>query len=352
MTRILVVLLCVSLTACRPPKADENGEPKAGAQQSGKQTGKGPAEPNRKLRIAVIPKGTTHEFWKSVHAGAEEAAEKLGVEILWKGPVSEGDTSDQINMVQDFARSKVDGICLAPLHSQALIDPVNDAVKAGILVLIFDSRLADESKIVSYVATRNKVAGALAAKEMAKRLNYKGNVILFRYKPGSESTEQREQGFLDEIARINKEHEGADLKVISDNKYLGITPEVSQNNATQVFNTHKEAVDGVFAVCEPNALGTLGALQQTKVDGQPLVEKVVFVGMDPNERMAEALKAGDMKGIVLQDPVTMGRLAVETIVAHIRGEKVEKRIDTGQYIATPETYEKHKNLLFPKQFGE
>src|ERR1700690_1563622 len=69
--------------------------------------------------IAVIPKGTTHEFWKSVHAGAEKAAQEYGnVDVIWKGPLQESDREGQISLVQDFVTSRVDGICLAPLDSQ------------------------------------------------------------------------------------------------------------------------------------------------------------------------------------------------------------------------------------------
>jgi ribose transport system substrate-binding protein len=129
--------------------------------------GSSPAEV--KYRIAVIPKGTTHEFWKSVHAGAAKAAREAGnVEILWKGPLLENDTEGQINVMQEFITKKVDGIVLAPLDSQALIGAVKDAKEQGIPTVIFDSGLGDESIIVSYVATDNSHGGALAAQRLAE----------------------------------------------------------------------------------------------------------------------------------------------------------------------------------------
>jgi ABC-type sugar transport system substrate-binding protein len=124
---------------------------------------------NPKYRIAVIPKGTTHEYWKSVHAGAAQAAKEAGnVEILWKGPLQENDTDGQINVVQEFITAKVNGIVMAPLDSQALIASVNDAKKEGIPTVVFDSALGDESSIVSYVATDNYEGGALAARRLAE----------------------------------------------------------------------------------------------------------------------------------------------------------------------------------------
>jgi ribose transport system substrate-binding protein len=119
----------------------------------------------------VIPKGTTHEFWKSVHAGAAQAAKEAGnVEIFWKGPLQENDTDGQINVVQEFITKKVDGLVLAPLDSQALIGSVKDAREHGIPTVIFDSGLGDEGVIVSFVATDNYVGGALAARRLAEVL--------------------------------------------------------------------------------------------------------------------------------------------------------------------------------------
>jgi len=134
----------------------------------------GDAPANPKYRIAVIPKGTTHEFWKSVHFGAAKAAKEAGnVEILWKGPLHENDGEGQINVVQEFITKKVNGIVIAPLDSQALIGPIRDAKDHGIPTVIFDSGLGDESVIVSYVATDNYNGGALAARRLAETLGAK-----------------------------------------------------------------------------------------------------------------------------------------------------------------------------------
>ncbi len=121
-----------------------------------------------KYRIAVIPKGTAHEFWKSVHAGAAKAGAELNVEILWQGPLYEDNKQEQINVVQNFVTNKVHGICLAPLDSRALVESVRYAKEQGIPTVIFDSGLADEENIVSYVATDNYNGGRLAAQRLGR----------------------------------------------------------------------------------------------------------------------------------------------------------------------------------------
>ena len=151
-------------------------------------------------------------------------------------------------------------------------------------------------------------------------------VVLLRYNPGSESTEQREQGFLETL-----EKEYPQLNILSSNQYAGTTPESSLDKAQQMLTKHRNQVTGVFCVCEPNAAGMLGALEEANLLG-----KVKFVGFDPTPRMVQAVKDGQMQGIVLQDPVAMGYLSVKTMYRHLEGETVEPRIPTGQYVATPE----------------
>jgi ribose transport system substrate-binding protein len=333
--RNLLVVLGVLLAGC-----DAQGPTGQGADSSGQ-----PAAGSRakKYRIAVVPKGTTHEFWKSVHYGAVQAGREFGAEIAWKGPLLEQDRDEQISVVQNFTTQHVDGICLAPSDSQALVASVKEARAEGIAVVIFDSGLDDESSTVSYVATDNRHGGELAADEIARRLPDKGNVVLLRYMVGSESTAQREQGFLDKIKTYPQ------LKVLSSDQYSLDTPQTSLDKAQQMFNKFGDQIDGLFSVCEPNSAGTLKALQDSGLTG-----KIVFVGFDPNQRMVQALADNQMQGIVVQDPVKMGYLAVKTMVQHLQGSPVEKRINTGETIVTPENMKEPRmqELLSPPQFGE
>jgi ribose transport system substrate-binding protein len=299
----------------------------------------------KRFRIAVIPKGTSHEFWKSVHAGAANAAKELGdVEIIWKGPQLETDREGQISIVQNFITSRVDGICLAPLDSQALVEYVNDAAQENIPVVIFDSGLDDESKIVTYVATDNYQGGALAARRMGEVLKGQGSVILLRYLQGSESTVRREEGFLDTLKK-----EFPNIKILSSDQYSGATPEESLGRATQLLNKFKTQVGGIFAVCEPNAAGTYGALQQAELDG-----KVAFIAFDPNPDLIRGLESRKVAGIVLQDPVRIGHEAVVAMHQHLLGRPLPKRINTGETMATPENCREPRirQLLDPQQYED
>lgn len=303
------------------------------------------ADAPQTYRIAVIPKGTTHEFWKSVHYGAARAAREAGnVQLIWKGPLQENDRAGQINLVENFIVDQVNGICLAPLDSQALIPAVRNAGAEGIPVVIWDSGLAEGAETVTYVATDNYHGGELAARRLAETLNGEGDVILLRYAPGSESTEQREQGFLDVLQK-----EFPMINILSSDQYSGTTPQSALEKSQQLLLKYQEQVDGVFAVCEPNSTGMLQALQEAGLAG-----KVKFIAFDPSPRLVQAMADQEIHGIVLQDPVKMGYESVRAIVAHLNGEPVEPRYVTGEYVATPENMNTPEMalLLDPPQFQE
>ncbi len=303
-----------------------------------------PAAKRDKLLIAVIPKATSHEFWKSVHAGAVKAEREANVKIVWKGPITESDREAQINVVQDFIAQSVDGICLAPLDSQALVGVVREAAAARIPVVIFDSGLDDTASMVSFVATDNYHGGQIAGRHLGQLLGGKGRVIVLRYSVGSQSSEQREEGCLDTLKK-----EFPEIEILSAGEYGGDTADKALVKSQQLLLTFGDRVDGVFTPTQHVSTGMLKALEE-----QGLAGKVKFIGFDAGPELVAALRAGKMHGIVLQDPVRMAKLAVTTLAAHIRGQKVKTRIATGETLATPENMDEPevKKLLEPELYDD
>ena len=295
----------------------------------------------KKYRIAVIPKGTSHDFWKSVHFGAQQAADELGnVEIVWQGTQDEQDKEGQIKIVDTFIGNKIDGIVLAPIDRDAFVRVVQRAKQREIPTVIFDSGLSDHSDVVSYVATNNKKGGLMAGAHLAKVMQGKGGVIMLRYQAGSESTGQREAGFLESIAK----HDG--IEVLSENQRIDSNADVAMKVSESLLRQHKD-VGGVFTVCEPNNKGMLQALENERLAG-----KVRFVAFDSDPRIVKGLREKKIDGVVLQDPVNMGYLAVKTMVEHLDGKTVKKRVETGEALATQKNMNEKRmaKLLKPQQF--
>jgi ribose transport system substrate-binding protein len=293
--------------------------------------------------IAVIPKGTTHEFWECIHAGAVKAQRELAekgikVEVIWKGPLREDDRDQQIQVVENFTSRHVSGIVLAPLDSQALVNPVASATQAGIPVVVIDSGLKSDKQI-SFVATDNYKGGQLAGQYMAKLLGGKGNVILLRYAVGSASTEEREQGFLDALKEF------PEMKLLSSDQHAGATRETAYQVSQNLLNRFGKEVDAIFCVNENATIGMTKALRDIGRAGG----KVKMLGFDAGSQSVLDLKNGDVQALAVQNPMLMGELGVTTLVRHLRSESVEKRIDTGVVLVTPANMEQPeiKDLLHP-----
>ncbi len=311
MKRILLIALAIVLGCARN---------EAPASKSAKAT--------KAFIIAVIPQGSTHEFWKSIHAGAVKASRDLAaqnteVQIIWKGPLREDDREQQVQVVEGFVAQRVNGIVLAPFDKNALVRPVEEAKRAGIPTVVIDSALESNDPI-SFVASDNHHGGELAAEEMARLLGDKGKVLLLRYQEGVFSTEQREKGFTDAIGK----HPG--IQLISSNQYAGATRDTAKTAMENLLNRYGNEIDGVFTPNESSTAGALLALEDAGKAG-----KIRFVGFDTSDIFVQAMRNGKLHGIVVQNPFRMGELGVKTVVDHLMGKPVEKRVDTGVTLITP-----------------
>ncbi|MBL9187094.1 MAG: substrate-binding domain-containing protein [Opitutaceae bacterium] len=275
-------------------------------------------------KIAVIPKGTTHEFWKSIHAGARKAelelkAAGVNVQVIWKGPLKEDDREQQIQVVENFIAQRVSGIVIAPLDKRGLVAPLETAVKGKIPIVVIDSGV-DSKAPTSFIATDNREGGRIAARELGKALGGKGNVIMLRLQVGSASTEEREEGFLEVMKK-----DFPAIKLLSTDQHAGPTRDTAKRVSENLLNRFGRQVNGIFACNESGAAGMLLALRDAGLAGG----KVKFVAFDSGETLNAGLHAGDIHGLVVQNPMKMGYLGVKSMVAILRGEKVEARVDTG-----------------------
>jgi ribose transport system substrate-binding protein len=281
----------------------------------------GCAGPTDEFVIVVIPKGMTHEHWQSVHRGAERcaedfAAEGVRVRIIFDGPLRERDALEQIRIVDRRVATGASGIVLAPQHSKTMTACVTRAADAGVPVVIIDSGLADPDHFVKYVATDNYRGGCLAAEhligELRKQGKEKPRLILFRYAVGSESTEQREQGFEDTAKRICP---GAVW--LSTDKYAGATRDSAMREAGPLVLQFKDQMDGIFAPNESSAVGMVDVLRSQGLNG-----RVPVMGFDASKPLLQAIQAGDIVGSILQDPYKMGYMSTWYCARHLRGDEV------------------------------
>ncbi len=281
---------------------------------------RGRGDPARRV-IAVIPKGTTHEFWRTVHAGAQSAAKKRGVEVLWNGPSRESDHAGQIAIVEDMVNRGVDGIVLAPTHAESLVPVIRRVKAAKIPLVIFDSG-ANTEDYASFVATDNRQGGVVAARELARLVGGDGPVAMLKTQPGGASTEERERGFRETVAR-----EFRGIRIVAEEYGMSLR-ERSLAAATDILTAHPD-VEGFFGSNESSAHGVMLAVQNREV-----ARRVKVVGFDSAEDLVRALESDVVHALVVQNPFAMGRLGVETVCDVLDGRRPERRIDTGVTLVT------------------
>lgn len=279
----------------------------------------------KKVAIAVIPKGRAHMFWQSIHAGAVMAARESGVEIIWNGPTSETDYAAQIQIVEAMINRRVDAIALAPIDKKAMVGVVERAVRQKIPVVIFDSGI-DTEQFDSYVATDNYGAGKMAAERMGEVLGGKGNVVIVAVMPGAASTLAREQGFED---AVKEKFPG--IRILD--KRFGMADFAKSLAVAENMMTANPNLDGMFA---SNESSTVGAAQAVKARQA----KLKLVGFDWSPTLIDDLKAGVIDSLVVQHPFLMGAESVRAAVAKLRGQPVVKVRDLAPRLIRKEDLDK------------
>ncbi len=269
---------------------------------------------NKRKTIAVIPKGTSHQFWVSVENGAKKAGLDFNVDIVWSGPPQETEYGRQLEILEAMINRHVDGIAVAATERKVLNQAIERAAAAGIPVTVFDSGVETENYL-SFVATDNVEAGRMGARELARLLGGKGNIAIMMNMPGSVSTLDRERGFTETLGK-----EFPNIKIVA--SQFGMSDRAKAMNAAENILTAQPHLDGVFASSEPSSVGFSQALK-----ARGLVGKIKFVAFDSSESMIEDTKAGVIDAMVVQDPAKMGYEAVRTVVDKLNGKTPPKRIN-------------------------
>lgn len=299
------------------------------------QTARGAGDGEAKYTIAVIPKGTTHDFWLTVKAGAEAAAQEFDAETVWKGPDKETEVVKQINIIEDFITMEVDAIVMAACDAEAMAGVVKRAMDAGIPVVTIDSGVKSDDP-VTFVATDN-VAGAKAAgEELARLIGGSGEVGLIPFVKGAATSEMREQGFKEAIAKY------PDIKLVA--TLYSESDATTGMNVTQDMMTAHPELDGIFAA---NEGGAIGAAQAIRADGK--AGEIKLVAFDASDEQIAALKEGVIQALVVQNPYKMGYEGVKAAIDHLEGRPVEKRIDTGVTVVTMQNFHdpEIQQVLYP-----
>lgn len=257
----------------------------------------------------VVTGGGGQIFWSELARGAKETGEWLGHTVLVRGPNGPKEPAAQAAILDQLSQLGCQGLVLAPASAEVAAR-VDELKMRGVPSVFVDrdySVRGTGGQRICAVMSDNREAGAVAARALASALGGAGTVALFRLAPGVLSTEEREQGFLDEARRLG-------LTVTLDVS-IGDTGDSAASRATELLRAHQE-LDAVFS---PNELTTMATFLALRKLG---LHRVAHVGVDAHPRLLRAVRNGQMTGIVCQDPYAMGAKAVEMLHKAAEGEQL------------------------------
>ena len=268
--------------------------------------------------IAIVSKGSQHQFWQAVQKGATDEAAKLGATITYEGPASESEVDKQLTMLQTALDKKPAAICFAALDSKAAVPYLEKAKAAGIPVVGFDSGV-DSDIPVTTVATDNIAAAGVAADKMAELIGGSGKVAVIVHDQTSQTGTTRRDGFVNQMKAKYPNIEVVDVQ-------YGAGDPVKSADLAKAIMAKNPDLKGFFGANEGSIKGVLNALKETGKEG-----KIVAIGYDSGQQQIDAINSGVEAGAITQNPVGIGAKCVDAALSAIAGETLPKNIDTGFY---------------------
>jgi len=281
-------------------------------------------------RIAFVMKTANNPFFIDMQKGAEEEAKKLGVNLIVQAAEREVDVEKQMQIIENLIQAKVAALCVTPSGSREIVPAIDKANRAGIPVVIVDTRVdakalaESKGKIASFIGSDNYEGGKLAGEFIAQRLGGKGKVVVLEGIPGHETGDSRLRGFRDAIKAT------PGIEIVA-SQTANWERDQGFNVFQNILQSHPE-VQAVFACSDLMALGALEAIAAAKKTGQ-----IVVVGFDASAEAQQAVQQGTMHATVAQSPSTMGALAVENAYRLLKGEQIKEEFVVPIRLVTKDT---------------
>jgi len=263
----------------------------------------------------IIAKGFSHQFWQAVKSGAEQAAAANGVTITFEGPETEAQIDKQTDILNAAIAKKPQGIGFAALDSQAQVPALQKAADAGIPIVAFDSGVESDLPLTTCTTDNVNAAGA-AADKLAEAIGGQGEIAAEIHDQTSATGIGRRDGFLNRIKEKYPNITVVDVQYANDALKAA-------DDIKAMLQAHPN-VKGIFASNEGTAIGLSVAIKETGA-------KIVGVGYDSGKTQKDAIMSGLLIGSITQNPVGIGKCVVDSLAKAIKGEKLEKVIDTGYY---------------------
>lgn len=272
-----------------------------------------PGGNNSEYHIVLIEQERYHPYWEMVERGAREAAEKYGIDIEFTGPVR-NNMEEQISLLEKAIAAQVDAIIVQGLNDEKFTPVIDKAVNRGIPVITIDTD-APASKRLAYVGTDNVAAGEMLGRMVVKTTGGKGEIGVIIGSDLAKNQLQRLHG----LSNIVKRYKGLE---IVDVRSSNISHIEAIQQAADMLRQHPD-IDVMVGTSSTDALGVLQASKGLKPGG------MTIISFDNLSETLNAIKKGDIKATVTQQPYLMGDMAVRLLHEHFQGKTLLPEYFTG-----------------------
>ena len=277
--------------------------------------------------VALVLKTLNNPFFIELAAGAQEAADSLGLELLVQAPDREIDVEKQMQIIENLLQTDIDALALTPSGSREVVPAIAEANRAGVPVVIVDTRADAEAlaqagaTIATFIGSDNVEGGRIAGRFVAEALGGQGTVAVIEGIPGHETGDSRLRGFRESIA----EHPG--ISIVASQ-----TANWERDQAFNVTQNMLQSHNDLQAIFAANDVMALGAVEAVAAAGR--TGDLIVVGFDAQDEAVAAIREGAMSASIAQHPREMGRIAVESAWRILQGDSVPAELPVGIELVT------------------
>lgn len=294
------------------------------------------ATQTRKCSLIYIPKirDDTNDFWTSVISGCRMAAEEYESELEIMAPDKEENVEEQNRLLRAAIEKKPDAILFSPSSMNASDELLKEAKDKGIRITYIDSYTKEDLQDLT-VATDNVNAGRIMGEYARTLLDKDSKIAIVSHVKGVSTAVEREQGFREGL--------GDYAENIVETVYCNSLYEKSYELAQKLMEKYPD-LEMIAGMNEYSAVGVGRAVSDAGVK-----DRIDVVGVDCSQEAINLMEMGVYKGIIVQKAFRMGYIGVEETIHMLNGDAVEKNIDSGCELVTPENmYDSDiERLIFP-----
>lgn len=291
---------------------------------------------NKPIHIIYISKSNdmTNGFWRSIANGAELATSEYGIELSIWTPDEEESYISQNELIYDAIAEKPDAIILAAAGRIESYDAAKEIVDNNIILVLLDSTV--EGNIAdAVVATNNYQAGIRIGAVMKTYLEDDDKIGIISSVEGTSTAIDREAGIRMGLSE--------DKEKIVDTYFAESNTEKAEELTKEMLEKYPD-IKAIATLNQHSSVGAGRALKELGLDG-----KVFLFGFDNAKEQITYLEDGTFQALLIQKPYNMGYISVETAIKLVKGQDVERDINTGSALITKDNMYSslHQKLLFP-----